>query len=371
MDEVAFVPEELFVVFQPLLMVDGSWMFLASSPPEDPSHWFNQLSSSTSSSYRNVSFENVCAACLQLPQEEWTKCPHVKQKSSLMKDKARFDDLNTNLNIGDKKKLVRENAGVITNINQCVFTPRDLDVLFDPNKRTVGFAGVDMFMFAIDPSYNGSNDTAFLVLARVQGYYSIVWADFRETVRDLMKVVTTNIREFHNKIRKTAAIPIVVAIESISRIDGNVLAKWIAGESDDAFQNIHVITDESNMRNSKGTGLEGVRLDRSRKIQMVTKLEILLEEGNVKIHKNFSTAHKEGPDHVLKEMKHQLGGFRGLGDGYSLKMNGGKHAELSGKKGLKNDDLALVLMMSLWWWKRFRTHSAYASQRELIELKIV
>lgn len=366
MDEGAFVPEDLFVVFQPLLLIDGSWMFIASSPPEDPSHWFHQLRQSKAPDYRDVSFEQVCSTCLAKPQAEWQFCTHVTTKVSLLKDKNKQDQLVNQLNV-NKEKLMRETSGVTIQENTCLFHERTVKALMDPKRRTFGMELVDMLMFSIDPSYMGSNFTAFSVIARIQGFYTIVWIDIRSTVRDLMKTCMDNIAAFHNKVRKNSNIPIIIAIEAISRIDGQQLAKSLAASTRSEYDNIRVMTDESNQ---KGHGLEGVRLNRDRKIAMATRFEALMDEGNVRLWEDFETDHPQGKQYILNELESELRGFRGLR--YSKKLNDSTSSssskELTGKRGLRNDDIILVLIMCTFYWKRFRFGYEYAHQREGLQL---
>lgn len=365
MDEVGFVNDELFMVFQPLLSILGSWMFIASSPPTDPNHWFNQLEKSDPKGYQSFNFEKICKKC----QSEGniigkvTKCPHIKLMNSVMKDNRATDDLMLGLNISAEKNW-RELAGLTVQDNSCAFRDDEIEKIFDSNNDIRDMSSIKSIYVGIDPAGNGSNKTVCTGVTRINGLLTVLWIDYDDvTDRDIYRFILNSIYEVSKKFRKTNKIPIIIAMESNGNNDGETLYNFIQAQEGVHFENVHVITDHSR---EKGKGLHGVVTSRDKKIAMLNLLIARVEDKTIRFHENFGTNAKGGIDDVKKETRRQFTTYRGMD--WSLKLNGKKRksGENSGKSGLLNDDIVLAIMLVLYWMRQFERNDIYARQKSCV-----
>ena len=374
MDEGAFVPKELFAMFQALLNVDGANMLIASSPPKDPSHWFYQLRKSKSKIYRSCDFEKICPDCQKLPQDKMILCGHVKTKTSLLKNNSTRDDLATGLNI-NSNALIRENYGIVFQEDTCMFLEPHVERFLDVRNKMSGKLDEDKYIMAIDPAYGGSNDTAIVVVTMINGVYTIVWMDYKNTGRGLFEFIESSIHQFHLRVRQNHKIPLIIAIECIARIDGVVLDDKIIKKlsmTSTSFMNVHVIKDSIYVRKrkSEAEAMSGTTLTKRRKEQMLYNLQTLVETDQIRIGTVLNTTHVDGVKAVLFEFKDQLYRFKHFDRGVSKKLNGSvveTSSKITGKAGMNNDDVVLATMMAVYWWRNFSHHSDYEYQRSKID----
>jgi hypothetical protein len=197
-------------------------MLITSSQVNDTNHWFYRLGESTSSYYKKVDFEKICPECRNLKPSEAILCEtkgHIKIKATLLKDKEKTLDLAQGITTDIKKTLI-EDFNLFLLEDSCPFKEYEINTLFNSKNMINDSVVPDSYLMAIDPSYGGSNDTAIVVMAIIKGQYVIVYVDYQNTARQLFPFIMSTIYNFHKIIRKNAKIPLVIAIESIARIDG-------------------------------------------------------------------------------------------------------------------------------------------------------
>lgn len=347
-------------------------MFITSSQVNDPTHWFYKLRESTSTYYKSVDFEKICHECQKLKPSEAILCEtkgHIKIKATLLKDKEKILDIAQGVSTNIKKTLIEEyNLFLLEDL--CPFQEYEITSLFNSKNMIKDKTIPDSYLMAIDPSYGGSNDTAIVVMAIIKGQYVIVYVDYQNTARQLFPFIMSSIYNFHKVIRKNAKIPLVVAIESISRIDGTRLEQDIKSRSDIEFENVHLIRDEQKIK-KRGyeEAMSGTNLGAVRKEDMLHHLQILMETNSIKIHSECSTQHEDGIVNVLNELKNQMKRFKHFDKKVSLKLNGTAKTTKNntGKEGLLNDDLIIALLMACYWIRRFNHNDHYLFQRSEIK----
>jgi len=353
-------------------------LFICSSPPKDPSHWFFQLRKSKALNYKSVDFDKICLNCQKLPPEEMTKCKHVKFKSSLLKDNSSRKELNgLNINLAD---LIKENYGILIQEDNCIFKEYHVNNFMDEKNRATGSDSTNKYIMHIDPAYGGSNDTAIVCLTQIDGVYTIVLVDYKNTLRELYEFIKDSIHNFHTKVRKDHRNPLAISIESNARMDGVTLEKMIdpLGLSNKAFMNVHVIRDNVYVKKRKNyeDSMSGTTLYAKRKEEQIYNIRSLIETDNIKIHKNVETTHKDGITQVLRELNNQLLRFKHIDRGVSLKLHGNlvekpASSRYSGKSTLQNDDIILALMGALYFWIKFWYTDEYKFQRDKLKNKFI
>lgn len=332
-----------------MVIVEGSFMFLASSPPKDRSHWYCVLRESKSPIYKDYPLEKTCRECQNtLPIEEWQNCTHQKIRNGLNKDdnkRKAMTDLNPN-----KEGGIRENYGILVDDELCAFDVKSVNRIFEPKQKMYfDIKKINNIIVCFDPAYNGNNMYAASASALVDGVHTLLFVDFAKCphgpdqlrfLKETLYYVSTTFRA--DKTTQS----IVIAIEANSRSDGEMLRILLTEQTDDHYANMHVIRDE---QHNKGNGFAGVRLDKYRKPQMTEHLGLLLDSNKFKLHYKLATRNEKGVQTVLDEFKNQLTRFRG--------------SDHSGKKGSGNDDVVRTALMCVYWWCRFFGNKLYAPQR--------
>lgn len=310
-----------------------------------------------------MDYENVCEDCKKLPTvEEMTKCTHITMRQSLLKDSRKRKNMSEGLAI-DKGKNLRENFGITVTTNYSAFSPDVVEALFNPERVTVGYENVDFFLACIDPNGGGSNDTAITIGAKIQGKYSILWANYKNTNTDFIKFIIDELCNFHKKIRKSPKIPVIVALEANANYNGDYVDQNVQHNARNGVQgckNVHFLKENS---------LHGVNLHQSRKRDMLIILQVLMEQGEMCFHKEFSTGNSHDTQDVKNEMKLQLFRWKPFDTKTSLKLNGKKMKDNTGKVKLHNDDLVLTLLMLAYWYRMLLSNQDFNQQlRDILRL---
>ncbi len=364
MDEVSFIELELFELVKAVLNVNGSWGFLASSPPKKKDHWFTILRESKSDIYRDYPLEKVCKKCqLEKEMAEWQDCTHQTIKSGLNKSTKKrkaMSQLNT-----DKEADARENLGVVVEEDSSAFEERHVKRFFEEKEMVYDISDIIRLLLAIDPNAGGSDDTGVCLMGlNSKGVHVVLWVDFLNTKKapDFSRFIMSTIYAVSKIFREDKGIILTVAMESNSRYDGDNLRVALEKETNREFSNIHVIRDE---QHGKGDGKAGVRLDGPRKSQMTTTFALLLEANLVKLYYKLGTKHHKGIKFVLEELTRQLLRFRSFDEHASLKTHGNKYQKKNNtaKDGKLTDDLVRAVIMSLFWLHRFYEKPIYKKQR--------
>jgi hypothetical protein len=359
MDEYAFVKEDLFWVFQPLLGTLGSFMFMSSSEAKDSTHWSARIRGSKSKTILDIPFEKICDKCKLLPVAEMIMCTHNVEKTALHKNRKALDELMTGLNLNQAANI-RENLGGAVEQSNAAFPEQYVKALFAKANLYTNKLFPESYLICIDPAYGGSNNTAIIGIVKQKGEYVIVWVDLLSASNDLMNKIMNCLYKFHEKMRKTVEVPVVIAIESIARADGenlNILIKQ-RSERDECYRNMHVIKDASNEK----SGMLGVGLNKKRKYEMLIKTQTIVELGYIQFYDKCETSNLNGIEYVKNEMELELSKYRGVNYGESEKIDGTLKSN-SGKSGKNNDDLVLAFIMCPYWYSKFWTVAYYANQR--------
>ena len=363
MDEVSYLELSLYQMLLPMLGVDGSWMFLASSPPKDPSHWFTQLREKKSEIYRDIPIERVCKDCqYKYNMDEWTKCTHQTIRMGTNKDAGKRKRLDV-LSIDEDANL-REDYGLTIQEDSSSFSREDVDALLSLKQRCFSLDGMEWLQVNFDPNYGGSNNYGVSVTTPIGKDDVICWLDFQDPKREFIEFQLEQLKSISDYIRgDNYDISMVITIESNSRPDGDNLRYALRREVMDhpCYQNMHVLIDE---KHDNCQGRAGYTLDKPRKDEIIKHAQIILKRGLIRMWDKVGTNHPKGIKGVLGELKAEMLRFKYFEYGESKKMHGSKKRKSGAKQGtLYNDDMIISLISNLWWRNRMFAQ-IYGPQRK-------
>jgi hypothetical protein len=362
MDEAAYLDQALYELFLPQLSVEGTWMFLATTQPKDPTNWFATLIEKVSPIYKNFSLERVCKKCqYELDPDQWGTCTHQTIRLGTNKDSGKRKELD-GLAI-DSAATLREDYNVHIQEVNMAFTKESIERLFSDKQKSFDISRARNILVNFDPSYGGSNNYGTTVSTNIDGDVVILYIDNVNAKKDFMDYILTTLFKISSEIRgNRTEIPIIVAIESNARPDGDNLVYALRLQTDYMYANMHVIVDEMH---DHGNGRAGVSLNGYRKDQMIKHTKNLLDRNHIRLWCNLKTMDPKKLEPISKELKDQMVRFKHFEYGESLRISGSKKKRKSGaKQYMKNDDGAVSLAMAAYWGDRI-LHSNYAPQRRI------
>lgn len=329
-----------------MLKVECACMLIASSPPLDSAHWFNILRAKKLPFYKDFALQGVCTECqYEKPMSEWKNCRHQIYRLGTNVDKRKVDAIGE-LAI-DAESHIRENEAINVESDDSAFEGRHVDRLFDINNRVVDPGRIEKIIICFDPSAGGDNDTGAACLALVDGLYVFLWLDYisRNKGPEFLAFLKTTVYSCSFHYRKgNYHIPIAVAIEANARLDGDFFHMALMTETSPEFQNVHIISDVGRKSETKGVNTMG-----KRKSDLVFHFSLNLDANRIRLLRKVGTNNFKKIDKVLESTKQQLTEFR--------------RSDKSAKKGKFNDDVALAMLLCVFWIYHFFSHIDYAPQR--------
>ena len=346
-DEAAFVDQKLYEVFLPMLKVDCACMFIASSPPLDSAHWFNILRAKRLPFYRDFALQGVCTECqYEKPMKEWKNCSHITVRMQTNVNKRKRDAV-SELGVSEVSDK-RENFGVVVEEDDRAFDARHIERFFDVQNRVIDLGHIEKIIICFDPSAGGENDTGAACLAIVDGLLVFLWIDYIPANKgpEFLRFLKATVYSCSKHFRKgNYTIPIAVAIEANGRLDGEFFNMSVIQETDKEFTNVHVIGDVGRKSETKG-----VNLFARRKSDFLLHFSVNLDANRIRLYRQVGTNNPKKIHKILESAQAQLIGLR--------------LSDKSAKKAKFNDDMALAILMCIFWIYHFYTHMDYAPQRE-------
>lgn len=338
----------------------------------------------------DASFSRVCLDCRLLPVTEHLKCKHVHLRFSRLKSVDKQEDLTEGMDI---QQMLLENYGLDVGDVSCAFPDYLLKPFFDTgnwyckknmndyiNTEVYGTTPVCYGVF-IDPNAGGSNYTAFCGTKKMKNQVNIIsWLDFgdTQTPEAFEEFIFKNTFDFITKVRKDhTEAPVVIFMESQSSWDASNINKELElrkMKDPLTYKNVIVACDKQKLKNGE-SGRHGVRMTSKRMNEMYRQFKIAMKYHIVVMDSNIGTSNQSGIKIVLDELMSEMKRFRTVFIGLSKKYNakGEKKSKMSGKVALSNgdylnDDMVIVLLMSVVWLTWFFTEDEYSDQRNKANL---
>ena len=338
----------------------------------------------------DASFSRVCVQCSELPLTEQIKCNHVRLRFSRLKSTDKQEDLTDG---ADLEQMMLENYGASAAGKDTAFPKHILDQFFDESQW---FCKENMHQYIetdvydptptcygifIDPNAGGSNYTAFVGTKRLKNQVNVVsWIDIGDTdaIEAFDEFINGNIWNFVKNIRKKQyEIPILIFMEAQASWDASNMSKQIDVwklKYPDVYQNVHVVCDKQK-RNDSNEGRHGVMMSADRMKKMYRQFKIAIKNYMIIIDKDIQTHNSSGIKSIMDETRKEMERFRTVFVGGSKKYtaSGEKRTKMTGKVALSNgeylnDDVVIVLLMSVSWLTWFFMEDEYKDQRSKFNL---
>jgi len=366
MDESAFIENNLLEVFEPLTKTNGTFMTMLSSPNKDPTHWFMQAL--RKGKIKNANFDLVCKECAKLPFDQWSKCTHVKMKSSRLKSK-RKKRKHQEMGLLDDEAYAIENLGHMVDTKHSAIESKFIDQLFDEKSWVEDIGDVKYFLLTHDPNGMGWDDGAITIWAlNSDGEYICVWVSVENTGdwSQQKAFIKDNVREFYDKVNQYYKVPLICAIECINTPIASDFKEFVDTSHGIEFRNVHVIIDSfrQNKKDEARQNIPGVWLSYTRKYNFVKTANVLLNNGSIKFWKHLGTSHYKGPRFVRKRLEDQMRTFIHFADNPKYGESGKKKRKnLTGKLEMKKDDCMIAWLMGPYWLNEYGLGQRYLLQR--------
>ena len=332
-----------FEVIVPLMGVSGTSVVAISTPDGDEDNYYNQLMDiedpdTKESMFKTIRVGLACAECVAAGIA--LDCTHRAALVPPWKDAARQRKMRA-IMAGQDSLFMRENMGMRTSDNNYVFPASGVTVL-SAALPTKWLRNPDVLFCSIDPSGGGSqSEYALCTVACVGGGgFSIVALDSTDSAQ--AQEVTLTIYEHLMRIRRSDRYrnaTIVIYIEAnMSWIEVDRVAQICSSPQ---LGPVIIESSDTSSRNRLG-----VTTTEANKAAYVSGLMHILQDGKIQY---ASPLLSKDPDRAKRLLESQLRQFRRtVKTPRDTTFQQGR-VSYTGKSARTQDDLAMVLMMAIYW----------------------
>ena len=347
-EEAAFINEVTFYeVILPLLTIKAASLLCISTPHADPYNHFNELLNNDK--VRSLKLELVCPSCQRAGKVDI--CEHRLDRIPNFSSLDARDWVKSVYGDRRQEQYARENLGLnISRGPQCFDAMRVKEVFGQP-RISLGDRSISHIFTAIDPC-GGSNNrqkpgSDYAVVSIVAPGSILVGAEALDITNTDVAYFDLIVRHFKQMLQvpQLSSARLVVAIENNFGSDAVTLGLRLLDE----FPNRLVLMQEKDLK--KGVGTTDVV-----KLNMMLLLREHLNSHQIRIADMFITGHAKA-DALILELRDQLLRFQEVKEAPKTQFGKTRRA-WSGKINGARDDLAVGLMLALYWRGKFYANSA-------------
>lgn len=344
---------------------------MISSPPKKNGHFLIRERDLKNGTVNNISMEVICNDCRSKPLELQVLCTHIRPKDNPTKSSS-VRKQESSIVGANYLTVLRETMGVVTVGSTGFYPEDDLNFLFSTASIVSHTSQPKCYFSMWDPNAGNRNHTAVVFGYIMDDKYVICWVDSKQTIsyKEFIDFFIDNLTEFHNKIRKNSAIPIITIVESQASWNGNVVDDKIFEafrRGNDALAGVYLLSDKS--KQGFGVMRKGVVINRPRMNEMIYRLSSLMMMKGLRFLDKWGTASKYGREYIYDEFSAQMKRFRHFEEGENSKYGPtGTLKNNSGKEGTLNDDICSALHMFILWAYKFLNERDYLPQKRMFGL---
>lgn len=339
LEEASRLDEAVFnEVVLPLMGVDDTSLVAISTPLEE-SNFFSQLlllkKPNGAPLFLNLQIVLMCEECRAADRES---CPHMAKNLPDWKSEGRAQ-LVKELMSGNKDMWQREQNGVITTRDTCAFDRPSVERLFARRIPLAAFVPLDDRVYvSIDPAGGGFSNTAIVAGAMDANtkMFVVLAADARQVTCD--EELEVFLQAFLEALRCKNQLSTALIVLIIERnFGGSVMASRITNIVA-RFAPLKALTADTTKHRRIGTVTTDLVKERARvDLQRLLRLDLICLTNDSDFISN-----KRG---IIGELRSQILAFK-----FSTETKGEKtKTTLSGKCFGANDDLAMSLLLMMYW----------------------
>jgi hypothetical protein len=358
MEEADFIkPELFFTVVVPLLGVEGTAVLAISTPGKNYYSALMDLKDpddETKPFFKTIRIGLACDACLSSGKAE--ECTHMSHLLPHWKSAERQRKMAKIMN--DGQLFMQENMGLIASGFDFVFKATLVDSMLTTTHTWQTPPGV--VYCAIDPSGGGAqSDYSMVTVATQMGHYAIIAMDSTPSAQidDVNSMIYSHIKAIRQHSMYSNSVIVVFIEANMSWLETDRVALICQRPE---LQPVYIEQTET----ARGISKPGVITTEATKVGYVYNTRQLLQGS----HLTFATAYiiNEDQDACTKEaLLTQLRAFRKCTKGPRDIDFGRSKVSYSGKAYNKKDDLAMCLMMAIYFsfaTRRSHTFNAIAER---------